>query len=86
MCAHTESCTAIAVATAAHHTTTAVTVTEGVRAVQTACGSRHTLVLAENGRVYSFGDRENGVVGHRYVCMYIRKTQKRVQLEHSNNM
>ncbi|CAM9534821.1 unnamed protein product [Heterosigma akashiwo] len=36
----------------------------GVVVRQIACGSRHTAALADNGEVYTWGDKENGVVGH----------------------
>ncbi|CAN0285211.1 unnamed protein product, partial [Discosporangium mesarthrocarpum] len=39
-------------------------VEEGVRVTQIACGSRHTVVLTDKGQVYTWGDKENGVVGH----------------------
>lgn len=29
-----------------------------------ACGSRHTAIVTSKGKVYSWGDRENGVAGH----------------------
>jgi len=29
-----------------------------------ACGSRHTVALVQSGAVYTWGDKENGVVGH----------------------
>jgi RCC1 and BTB domain-containing protein len=32
--------------------------------VQVACGSRHTVVLTQSLKVYSWGDKENGVSGH----------------------
>eukprot|EP00752_Nemacystus_decipiens_P017544 g15723.t1 len=37
---------------------------EGARVTQIACGSRHTVVLTDLGKVYTWGDKENGVVGH----------------------
>ena len=36
----------------------------GVSVVQVACGSRHTIVLAADMSVYSWGDKQNGVSGH----------------------
>ena len=29
-----------------------------------ACGSRHTAVVTSTGKLYSWGDKENGVAGH----------------------
>ncbi|CAM9211439.1 unnamed protein product, partial [Choristocarpus tenellus] len=39
-------------------------VEEGAKVTQIACGSRHTVVLTSAGQVYTWGDKENGVVGH----------------------
>jgi hypothetical protein len=36
----------------------------GKKAKEVACGGRHTIVLTENGRVYSFGDGDSGQLGH----------------------
>lgn len=36
----------------------------GLAVGQIACGSRHTAVVTTTGALYTFGDKENGVVGH----------------------
>ena len=36
----------------------------GTKVHQIACGSRHTAVIATNGALYTWGDKENGVAGH----------------------
>jgi hypothetical protein len=36
----------------------------GIRAKEVACGCYHTIVLSEDGRVYSFGDGRYGQLGH----------------------
>lgn len=37
---------------------------KGVFLIQIACGSRHTIALADTHDVYTWGDQENGVAGH----------------------
>ncbi|CAM9820772.1 unnamed protein product [Chrysoparadoxa australica] len=39
-------------------------VNKGIIVSQVACGSRHTCIVSTEGEVYSWGDKENGVVGH----------------------
>mmetsp|Transcript_35801 Transcript_35801/g.55083 ORF Transcript_35801/g.55083 Transcript_35801/m.55083 type:complete len:595 (+) Transcript_35801:211-1995(+) len=36
----------------------------GIPVSQIACGSRHTAVITANGKLYTWGDKENGVAGH----------------------
>jgi len=36
----------------------------GVPVEQIACGSRHTAVVTTSGRLFTWGDKENGVAGH----------------------
>lgn len=47
-----------------HATPCHVQTVSGTRIVQVACGSRHTVALAETSEVYAWGDKENGVSGH----------------------
>mmetsp|Transcript_18157 Transcript_18157/g.23892 ORF Transcript_18157/g.23892 Transcript_18157/m.23892 type:complete len:547 (+) Transcript_18157:211-1851(+) len=47
-----------------HSTPCRVEALSGVQVRQIACGSRHTAVLTDQGEVYTWGDKENGVVGH----------------------
>jgi RCC1 and BTB domain-containing protein len=35
-----------------------------IHVVNVACGSRHTACLSNEGKLYSWGDKENGVAGH----------------------
>ena len=37
---------------------------EGKFVVQVACGSKHSMVLARNGYVYTWGHGANGIIGH----------------------
>mmetsp|Transcript_15910 Transcript_15910/g.19420 ORF Transcript_15910/g.19420 Transcript_15910/m.19420 type:complete len:606 (+) Transcript_15910:599-2416(+) len=36
----------------------------GLHIAQIACGSRHTAVVTSSGKLYTWGDKENGVAGH----------------------
>lgn len=37
---------------------------DGIKVTSVACGSRHTVALDAEGQIFSWGDRELGVVGH----------------------
>ena len=47
-----------------HSTPCCVDALAGKPVSQIACGSRHTAVLLASGEVHTWGDKENGVVGH----------------------
>ena len=47
-----------------HSTPKRVEALLGVQVASVACGSRHTVIVTNLGKVYSWGDRENGVAGH----------------------
>jgi alpha-tubulin suppressor-like RCC1 family protein len=36
----------------------------GIHVVNVACGSRHTACFSSDGKLFSWGDKENGVAGH----------------------
>ena len=47
-----------------HSTPCVVEALGGKHVVQIACGSRHTASLTNDGEIYTWGDKENGVSGH----------------------
>jgi len=47
-----------------HSTPKRVEALVGVTVSKIACGSRHTAIVTKTGKVYSWGDKENGVAGH----------------------
>lgn len=49
---------------AGHSTPKRVDALVGLAVAKIACGSRHTVVVTNTGKLYSWGDKENGVAGH----------------------
>eukprot|EP00536_Pseudo-nitzschia_multiseries_P017830 jgi/Psemu1/264537/estExt_Genewise1Plus.C_18540006 len=49
---------------AGHSTPKRVDALKGLTVSQIACGSRHTAIVTSSGAIYTWGDKENGVVGH----------------------
>lgn len=59
----------------------------GVHVISVACGSRHTACLSSDGKLYSWGDKENGVSGHGDIegeCFPVEMPQRnKIEIAHN---